>query len=213
MAVANSFYSVTMPCIRNIHKTSRSNLFHSNKTYPFTEPTTPNTNVNVRNFLDPTYPTDIPESVRCGRGTMIHGVETEVLDVFAGDTIEVAHQRNEPSEWTDAMWYNCPDGRGSCDPRYAPVSNAPGSQCKPSHILLTSQGYMDINHPGPFLAHLSKVPDGQDVTTYDGSGEWTKIYTLGLELRNAMLGIHWLSYNDQQLPGRVSYSAQSPSSS
>jgi hypothetical protein len=39
---------------------------------------------------------------------------------------------------------------------------------------------MDINHPGPFLGHLSKVPDGQDIHTYDGSGDWVKIFTLGL---------------------------------
>jgi hypothetical protein len=61
---------------------------------------------------------------------------------------------------------------------------------------------MDINHPGPFLAHLSKVPDGQDVRTYDGSGEWIKIYTLGLDYRDDSR-IHWLGWNDQQLPGRV----------
>jgi hypothetical protein len=62
---------------------------------------------------------------------------------------------------------------------------------------------MDINHPGPFIAHLSKVPDGQDVQTYDGSGKWVKIFTLGLEVRNDST-INWLAYNEQQLPGRVS---------
>jgi hypothetical protein len=64
---------------------------------------------------------------------------------------------------------------------------------------------MDINHPGPFLAHLSKVPDEQDVRTYDGSGEWVKIYTLGLEpVVNPNAPINWLAYNNQQMPGRVS---------
>jgi hypothetical protein len=32
------------------------------------------------------------------------------------------------------------------------------------------------------MAHLSKVPEGQDVHEYDGSGKWTKIYTMGATL-------------------------------
>jgi hypothetical protein len=62
---------------------------------------------------------------------------------------------------------------------------------------------MDFNHPGPLLAHLSKVPDGEDVRSYDGSGDWTKIHSLGLEL-NDDGSLHWLGYNYQGLPGRVS---------
>jgi hypothetical protein len=67
---------------------------------------------------------------------------------------------------------------------------------------------MDFNHPGPLLAHLSKVPDGQDTTTYDGSGEWVKIYTLGVELvtdpTTHATSALWLPWNNQQIPSRVS---------
>lgn len=63
---------------------------------------------------------------------------------------------------------------------------------------------MDFNHPGPFLAHLSKVPEGQDIHTYDGSGEWVKIYRLGVERRNATSKeIKWLPWNDQGIPAKV----------
>lgn len=49
---------------------------------------------------------------------MAHASETEVLTVRAGDTIEIAHQRYEPSEWFDGMFDNCPDGHGTCHPEY-----------------------------------------------------------------------------------------------
>lgn len=62
---------------------------------------------------------------------------------------------------------------------------------------------MDFNHPGPLLAHLSRVPDGESVLEYDGSGEWVKIHSLGLDL-NEDGSVHWLAYNYQKLPGRVS---------
>lgn len=64
---------------------------------------------------------------------------------------------------------------------------------------------MDINHPGPVVVHLSQVPDGQDVHEYDGTGEWVKIYTLGLEVREDD-PVHWLAYNNEGLPDRVSAS-------
>lgn len=65
---------------------------------------------------------------------------------------------------------------------------------------------MDINHPGPYLAHLSPVPDGQTVQEYDGSGEWVKIHSKGLELKEDG-SVHWLPYNNQKLPERVSWAA------
>ncbi|KAI0134080.1 glycosyl hydrolase family 61-domain-containing protein [Xylariales sp. AK1849] len=157
--------------------------FIRNKTTPYEEDTTPDTNVNTRDYNFPTYWTDRPESARCGRDNLAHAADTEVLTIRAGDTLEFAHQRYEPDQWTDDMWYNCTYGRGSCDPENA------------QHI-------MDINHPGPFVAHLSQVPNGQDVRTYDGSGEWVKIFTLGLEMRDTDPPVHWLAYNNQQLPGR-----------
>jgi hypothetical protein len=62
---------------------------------------------------------------------------------------------------------------------------------------------MDFNHWGPRTVHLSKVPDGQDVTTYDGSGEWTKIDAVGVEVKNNVM--KWKLYvGDNQLPPRVS---------
>jgi len=86
--------------------------------------------------------------------------------------------RYDPRDWTDDMWYGCSDGRGSCG-KYG----------------------MDINHPGPVLAHLGKVPDGVDVTEYDGSGEWTKVYSLGFEYRNGTKWpVFWLAYNEEKTP-------------
>ncbi|KAI1848649.1 hypothetical protein JX266_005508 [Neoarthrinium moseri] len=170
----------------------------SNKTAPFEEISTPNTNVNTRLFNDPTYATDIRASTRCGRDNMAHAADTEVLTIRAGDTVEFAHQRYEPAAWTDAMWDNCPDGRGSCNPARA-------------------DGVMDINHEGPVIAHLSQVPEGLDVTAYDGSGEWVKIFTLGMEWRaDQTEPIHWLAYNKQGSgqgwPGRFMFKipAQTP---
>lgn len=64
---------------------------------------------------------------------------------------------------------------------------------------------MDINHKGPVIVHLSKVPEGLDVHEYDGSGDWVKIYTLGMEWwANQTAPIHWLAYNNQGWPERVS---------
>jgi hypothetical protein len=55
------------------------------------------------------------------------------------------------------------------------------------------------------MMHLSKVPMGKDVHTYDGSGEWVKIYTLGLEIRKELsYPVFWLPENGGQLPPRVS---------
>jgi hypothetical protein len=59
-----------------------------------------------------------------------------------------------------------------------------------------------IIHPGPFVAHLSPVPTGTNIGEYDGTGKWTKIYTLGLDL-NEDGSVHWLAYNNRAMPGRV----------
>jgi hypothetical protein len=53
---------------------------------------------------------------QCGRGNMETAANTEVLDVVAGDTIEVAHTRSGPDRWTSETFDNCPYDRGSCDP-------------------------------------------------------------------------------------------------
>lgn len=52
--------------------------------------------------------------------------------------------------------------------------------------------------------HLSKVPSGQDVGAYDGSGEWVKIYRMGLEYRpQEPKPVYWIAYNDEMQPPRV----------
>jgi hypothetical protein len=67
---------------------------------------------------------------------------------------------------------------------------------------------MEINHQGPVIALLSKVPDGLGVHDYDGSGEWVKVYTVGITRREApkdpKYPFLWLPQNDGQLPPRVS---------
>lgn len=64
---------------------------------------------------------------------------------------------------------------------------------------------MDINHDGPFLAHLARVPEGMDVREYDGSGEWVKIHSLGVKGLNPNGSPHWAPANEDGTPERVSY--------
>lgn len=106
---------------------------------------------------------------------------TETLTVKAGDTIEIAHQRLEPVEWREEMWNNCPDGYGSCTWEGG-IHRRMVRLCviNPWHYRTVTYSKKDFIHSGPLVIHLSKVPDGQDIGTYDGSGEWVKIYTLGL---------------------------------
>jgi hypothetical protein len=179
-----------------------------NKTAPFTENPIPDTNRLEREFTEPTYATDKPNSVRCGRDNLAHAAETEVLKLKAGDTVEIAHHRGVPSEWTDDQFYNCASGYGSCQPNAASWRPDKGtymvSEAKHFESADTNRTLQDINHPGPLLVHLSQVPKGQDVRTYDGSGEWTKIFRVGLELRNDGQSVKWLPWNDQLQPPRVS---------
>lgn len=114
MASFNTLYSV---CPSGLCSSCRL-TYCSNKTAPFEELTTPNTNVNTRAYVDPTYISDFPESVRCGRDNMAHAAATEILTVRPGDTIEAAHVRSGPEykSWRDVMWDDCPEGRGSCIP-------------------------------------------------------------------------------------------------
>ncbi|GAW12484.1 hypothetical protein ANO14919_018540 [Xylariales sp. No.14919] len=150
----------------------------------------------LRLYNDPTWPIDRPESVRCGRDHMKHASKTDIMIVRAGDTISFAHQLYEPAEWTTAQFLDCPQGRGTCD----------------------DKGYtMGLFHDGPVVAHLSKVPEGQDVHTYDGSGEWVKVYTLGVRTRGSgdFQGppFIWLPRNDGKLPPKFEFSIppQTPS--
>jgi hypothetical protein len=97
---------------------------NSNKTEPYTEPSTPGQSdpwQNIRQYHFPTYASDYPTSVRCGRDNMAHASSTETLKVKAGDKVEMAHQRFEPSQWEDNQWYGCPDNRGTCHPQWVQV--------------------------------------------------------------------------------------------
>lgn len=63
---------------------------------------------------------------------------------------------------------------------------------------------MDINHPGPVVVHLSQVPEGEETSSYNGTGEWVKIHTLGLEIRTDHVHpVNWFAYNEQKVPARV----------
>jgi hypothetical protein len=93
-----------------------------NKTAPFEERWLYNTNYYTRVFNDPTYWKDYDESVRCGRDNMNHANQTAVIDINAGDAIEIAHQRSEPGVWTPAYFEGCPGGRATCDPTGSLVS-------------------------------------------------------------------------------------------
>ncbi|CAI4217462.1 unnamed protein product [Parascedosporium putredinis] len=46
---------------------------------------------------------------------------------------------------------------------------------------------LDIYHPGPGLAYLSKAPTGMGVRDYDGSGDWFKIAEIGLNVTYSAL--------------------------
>ncbi|KAF2684553.1 lytic polysaccharide monooxygenase [Lentithecium fluviatile CBS 122367] len=152
-----------------------------NKTSPYEERfSLPGHGFTTRDYNYATVYPDYPESVRCGRDNIKHALDTEVLDVQAGDALEFAHTRDEPSEWTDAT-FNCSSGYGAC---------------------YEGQVGMDYNHWGPLIVHLSKVPEGQDIHTYDGSGEWIKIYTLGLVWRpDGASPVDWVLYNGGRIPG------------
>jgi hypothetical protein len=150
-----------------------------NKTSPFDDTWFQQPGLGPAHWYNfPTEYVNLPESVRCGRDNMAHAAATDVLRVKAGDEVELAFQRWEPDEWTDDMWYGCPDGRGSCH-KYG----------------------QEINHPGPVLVHLGPVPEDVDVRAYDGTGEWTKIYSLGFKYRkNETLKVDWLPHNGGKAP-------------
>lgn len=72
----------------------------------------------VRDWNYPTYPTDHPNSVRCGRDNLKWAPETEVLKVKPGDTLQFQPLQIPPNQWNDTkrvQWDNCPNGQGVCD--------------------------------------------------------------------------------------------------
>ncbi|KAF2742262.1 lytic polysaccharide monooxygenase [Sporormia fimetaria CBS 119925] len=133
-----------------------------NKTDMYNEWKYYNSNFLYRGWNWPTYVIDRPESVRCGRDNMRHAPNTDVLTVKAGQELEIVHIRASPEEWVED-YFQCEDmeDRGVC-------FRKPG-------------WYNDFNHPGPLVVHLSKAPEGQDIRSYDGTGEWIKIHRIGLD--------------------------------
>jgi hypothetical protein len=69
--------------------------------------------------------------------------------------MEFASISQYPYQWTSANFDNCVEGRGTCRG--------------------LDENVQPWYHPGPVVVHISRVPDGQDVRTYDGSGEWVKM--------------------------------------
>jgi len=57
---------------------------------------------------------------------------------------------------------------------------------------------MRIVHSGPISTYLSAVPEGKQIGQYDGSGEWTKIYTAGVEIRKNMTKPYWIPNNNTE---------------
>lgn len=72
--------------------------------------------------------------------------------------MEFANLGQNPTEWGAGNFDNCPEGRGTCR---SPKTNQ--YEAQPWY------------HDGPVVVHISRVPDGEDVHTYDGSGEWVKM--------------------------------------
>ena len=55
-----------------------------------------------------------------------------------------------------------------------------------------------IEHPGPGFVYMSKAPN-DNVATYDGSGDWFKVYETGLCRGGGNTDSNWCSYNKDRL--------------
>ncbi|KAF1996401.1 hypothetical protein P154DRAFT_579997 [Amniculicola lignicola CBS 123094] len=166
-----------------------------NRTSPWQEADLPGLS-GYRQWTFPTFPSDALTSVRCGRDSLSWASQTETLKVKAGDEVEFLAFNAQPLVWDDTseiQWEGCPDGRGGCIPEAAP-----------------SFGYyaFRVQHEGPASVFISRVPDGQDITGYDGSAEWQKIKTWGVEFRNEGVSTFWLP--NQQVRLKVNLPRQTP---
>jgi hypothetical protein len=149
------------------------------------------TNSFERYHPSPVWYLDEPNSVRCGYANMDYAAETEILTVQAGDSFEIVLVPPSPEQWEEDNWKECPDELGFC----WRTSNG-------DHVAA------EILHEGPVVVHLSKVPDGLSVTEYDGSGEWVKIYRVGLEWRpetSPDKPVYWLPQNNMGAPPRFKF--------
>ncbi|KAF2688408.1 lytic polysaccharide monooxygenase [Lentithecium fluviatile CBS 122367] len=169
--------------------------FMRNTTSPYTEPLDPNSDDPnyTRTFFDPSYYTDHPNSVRCGRGNMEHAAETQSMWIKAGDTLEFATAAYTDPAFGDARVWECGDRRGFCT-----------FGLNVSEIDRYGTFPMSIAHSGPVSTYLSAVPSGQEIEQYDGSGEWIKLHTTGVQIWKNMTNVHWLPNNNT---GRYAYAS------
>lgn len=161
-----------------------------NRTSPWQEADTPRSN-GYRQWTFPTYPSDSPTSVRCGRDSLSWASQTSTLKVKAGDEFEFIATNAPTWVWdnkTQIQWDGCPEGRGGCVPEDAPIPRYYG---------------FSIAHDGPASVFLSRVPDGQDIKDYDGSGEWVKIFTSGVEFRDEGKRAFWLPIQGARLIAKL----------
>lgn len=56
-----------------------------------------------------------------------------------------------------------------------------------------------IEHPGPGLIYMSQAPQGVSLNTYDGSGDWFKVYETGLCRGAGNVDGNWCSYGKDRL--------------
>ena len=89
-------------------------------------------------------------------GREIHVTDHALIASHVSDELEFSALSGTPFEWTDENFNNCPEGQGTCS---RPGNNSP----------------YPWYHAGPVVVHISRVPDGEDVRTYDGAGEWVKM--------------------------------------
>ncbi|KAF4972593.1 hypothetical protein FSARC_866 [Fusarium sarcochroum] len=55
-----------------------------------------------------------------------------------------------------------------------------------------------IIHPGPIQVYMSQAPNN-DVASYDGSGDWFKVFELGATFPMEQSGENWLAFNKNRI--------------
>jgi hypothetical protein len=100
------------------HSATASLMPISNRTSPWQEAATPQLD-GYRQWTFPTYPSDSPTSVRCGRDSLSWASKTSTLKVKAGDEFEFVATNAPTYVWdnkTEIQWDGCHEGRGGCIP-------------------------------------------------------------------------------------------------
>ncbi|KAI9370028.1 glycosyl hydrolase family 61-domain-containing protein [Aspergillus egyptiacus] len=54
-----------------------------------------------------------------------------------------------------------------------------------------------MKHPGPLQIYMSKVPSGEDVTAYDGSGDWFMVHQEGVcsDISDGLVDTDWCTWD------------------